>query len=188
MCGSMPIYRCESNGVASKTADERSWASVLQATHTLVPIGDYMVSLWLHTNEDPPKEQFANAIEEIAAKNLTALQLRNLVISDGGAPDTAQRKLLIERAWRKRPMKLAVVTTVLDNPLKRGVATALSWLNPNIHFFRPELFRDALAHIDLAPHAREVWDAYAKLQAQMKPIANLRMVGEAMGFPKSATL
>ena len=157
---------------------------MLEGTHKLVPIGAYTVSLWLHTAQNPPKEEFLAAIEEIAAGSFTPAQLRNLVVTDGGAPDVAQRKLLIERAWRKRPMKLAVVTTVLDNPLKRGVATALSWLNPNIHFFRPEKFQDALAHIDLVPHARDVWDAYADLQQQMKPIANLSMVGDTMGFPK----
>ena len=155
----------------------------MEGTHRLVPIGDYVVSLWLHNHEDPSKAFFASAIDEIAAQNFSPAKLRNLVVTDGGAPNTAQRKLLIEGAWRKRPMKLAVVTTVLDNPLKRGVATALSWLNPNIHFFRPETFGEALGHLDLASHARQVWDAYADLQRQMQPIANLKMIGSAMGWP-----
>jgi hypothetical protein len=156
----------------------------VEGTHRLVSIGNYTVSLWLHTAQDPTRDGFAAAIEEIAAQNFTPARLRNIVVSDGGAPDTAQRKLLIERAWHNRPMKLAVVTNVLDNPLKRGIATALSWLNPNIHFFRPEKFGDALAHVDLREHAREVWDAYGELQRQMIPIANLSRVGELMGFPK----
>ena len=156
----------------------------LEGAHKRTRIGDFTVSLWLHTAQDPPKDEFAAAIEEIAARRFTPKQLRNLVVTDGGAPDTAQRKLLIEHAWHNQPMKLAVVTTVLDNPIKRGVATALSWLNPNIHFFRPELFPSALAHVDLAPYGREVWDAFAELQAQMRPIANLTMIGETMGYPK----
>lgn len=158
----------------------------MEATHRLVPIGDYVVSLWLHTREDPSRAFFTSAVDEIAAQNFSTAKLRNFVVSDGGAPDSTQRKLLIEGAWRKRPMKLSVVTTVLDNPVKRGIATALSWLNPNIYFFRPEKFRDALAHVDLSAHGRELWDAYGEMQRQMPPIANLAMIADAMGWPKHA--
>lgn len=168
-------------------AEQISYPGGVNGAHELVEVGPYVVSMWLHDESDPPRDFFTGVIEEIARKNFTPGRLRNIVVTDGGAPDTNQRKQLIDTAWHKRQMKLSVVTNVLSNPLKRGVATALSWLNPHIHFFAPDRFQAALAHLDLEPHAREVWDVFVRLQREMKPNTNLGLIAAASGYPRPAS-
>jgi hypothetical protein len=48
------------------------------------------------------------------------------------------------------------LSTVLSNRLKRGIATAVSWLNPNFRAYPPSEYRLALEHLDLEDHAQQV--------------------------------
>ncbi|HEV8246088.1 MAG TPA: hypothetical protein VGP93_09985, partial [Polyangiaceae bacterium] len=103
-------------------------------------------------------------------------RLRHLVVSDGAAPSAKQRKQLHTVAWEGKSGKIAVVTTVLSNPIKRGIATALSWMNPGFGFFGPEQFYKALAHIDMTSRENEIWAEYQTLRTQLPPNATLDLI------------
>ena len=142
----------------------------------------YAVALWLHTANEPPKNEWNVAFDRLiaATKDVATVDMRHLVLTDGGAPSTSQRARMHKDVAREQPLRLAVVTTVLSNPLKRGVATALSWANPQIKFFQPAQARDALAHLDLSAHASVLWTCCGELQQQLPPIAVLVPVAAAL--------
>jgi hypothetical protein len=145
-------------------------------------IRSYSVALWLHTDVDPPKDEWNVALDHLIAetKTMRVDQMRHLVISDGAAPSTAQRSRMNKELARDQPLRLAVITTVLSNPIKRGVATALSWANPQIKFFQPAQAHAALAHVDLADDVERIWNEYVELQSKLPPVKILEPVANAL--------
>lgn len=68
-----------------------------------------------------------------------------LIVTEGGGPDSPQRKLLNDKL-KGRSVPVAVISR---NPIIRGVVTALSWFNTKIRVFVPSHFADALRHLGL---------------------------------------
>jgi hypothetical protein len=158
---------------------------------TVVQCGGLDVALWLHTAHDPSREHWDLAmhavLEHMKQNNVPVSRLRNLVLSDGGAPNVRQRLQLHRELWRGQSSKISVVTTALSNPLKRGVATALSWLNPACGFFAPSQIRQALLHVDLAREERAIFRSLAKLQARLPRVAVLDVAAAALRSQPAAT-
>jgi hypothetical protein len=140
------------------------------------------VSLWLHTDVDPPRDEWDAAMGEfqahMRATELPPERLRGLVFTDGAAPNARQRNQLRDLTQGAR-LKISVVTTVLSNPIKQGVATALQWMNPATAFFLPSQTREALAHLDLAGDLRVLWNEALDLQRQLPPVETLRLVAQS---------
>lgn len=131
----------------------------------VVPCGEYHVTLWLHTDRDPPPDEWALALQRVATlkQRLGGISnLRALVLTDGGAPNALQRGELNDIL--EGTAKSAVVSNVLSHRLKRGIATAISWLNPNFRAFPPDQFDQALAHLDLTGHRVGILAALQRLQ------------------------
>jgi len=128
---------------------------------------EFLVVLWLHTELDPPDGQWSAAVERLASarrsKGVALDCVRTLVISDGGSPSAAQRVQVMRDLHEGQPSRVAVVTLSLSSPVKRGVATALSWINPSVRFFQPARFQDALLYLDLVEHRREIEREYREL-------------------------
>lgn len=141
---------------------------------SFVSCGDIEAAIWLHTADDPDQAQWTQAVERITEvkhkRNLDVSMIRTLVITDGGAPNTVQRGQLLSDALEGKATS-AVVTTVLSNRLKRGIATAISWLNPSFRAFLPEEFDAALIHLDLVPHRDQLLAELESLQAKLPPVA-----------------
>ena len=150
---------------------------------TTLSLEGYAVALWLHTAIDPPKDEWDRGLDTLiaATRAVRTAKMRHLVITDGGAPNAAQRARMHNELARSEPLRLAVVTTVLSNPIKRGVATALSWANPQIGFFQPPQIEQALQHVDLTGHADVLWSEFVKMQREIPPVAALRAVALALG-------
>jgi hypothetical protein len=148
----------------------------------IVRVRTMAVSLWLHTDADPPQDEWDAAMGEIRAymrdTELPPERLRGLVFTDGAAPNARQRNQLRELTAGAQ-FKTSVVTTVLSNPVKRGVATALQWMNPATAFFLPSQVREALAHVDLDDDLRVLWTEALDLQRQLPPVQTLRLVAQA---------
>lgn len=127
---------------------------------SILPHPELLVALWLHTELDPPDHQWSAAVQALVrerrTRGLTPSHLRCIVISDGGAPSVEQRVELFRDVHEGQPARVAAVTLALSNPVKRGIATAISWVNPGIRFFQPARFQDALAYLDLSDHRREI--------------------------------
>lgn len=143
----------------------------------------YAVALWLHTANDPPKDEWNAALDRLiaATKDVPTADMRHLVLTDGAAPSAAQRARMHKELAREQPLRLAVITTVLSNPIKRGVATALSWANPQIRFFQPAQAREALQHLDLVSYVDALWRQYSALQEQLPQVAVIATVAAALG-------
>jgi hypothetical protein len=138
-----------------------------------------LVVLWLHTAVNPGDEEWDRACSQIVewrrAHGSDTGRLRQLVISDGGAPNARQRsRSRVLQAGQ--PTKIAVVTTVLANPIKRGVATALTWVNPSFRFYEPAGIAKALQYLDIANHASAVKAEFEKLELQLGIVKALRMM------------
>jgi hypothetical protein len=146
---------------------------------TIVEYQGLTLSLWLHTAKDPPQPEWHDAITRIAARNQEMSKWRSLVISDGGAPNSQQRAELAE-LHGNAPMKLAVITTSLANPVKRGIASAIMWFNPGMRAVGPEQTLKALAHLDLLDAFAELSPHYTRMQQRLPPVATLETVRDIM--------
>jgi hypothetical protein len=139
-----------------------------------------LVVLWLHSSVDPPDSQWDPAVERLIevrrASKATLRDTRQLVISDGGAPNVGQRQRFFRDFSSGLPSKVAVLTTALSDPVKRGVATALSWLNPAVRFYEPPQFEEALAYLDLTSSRAAIWGAYGELQQELKTVRSLQFM------------
>jgi hypothetical protein len=143
---------------------------------------ELFVVLWLHTAKDPPLGEWATMLEELSelrrARQLPLERIRQLVVSDGGAPNALQRTSFAQEFAR---FPLAVITPMAMNPLKRGIITALSWMNPCIRLYEPRGFSNALDYLELSGARRAVWEEYQKLALRVKPQITLKLI-EAKAF------
>lgn len=96
--------------------------------------------------------------------------LKTLVITEGGGPDSVQRRLVID-LMKGKPTLTCMVS---NNPVVRGLTVALSWFNPGIRSFPLDRIDDGLRHLQLAPMWHDqVWKDIRRLRADVgaTPIA-----------------
>lgn len=122
--------------------------------------GEIMVVV--HTSSPPSDEEWAAYIDGLATSDLQTL--RSIVFTDGGAPNSAQRKT-INDVLEGRQVPGVVIS---PSALVRGVVTALAWFNPGLKAYPPERFEDAVAYLELSPiEIDRVWETLEKLRAQL---------------------
>lgn len=146
--------------------------------YSTVTCGDLHLLLWLHTDKDPTADEWSAALEDVSAVKARVGdldRLRGMAISDGGAPNSIQRQELFVGLLESR-MKSTAVSDVLQNPIKRGILTAINWLNPNFRAFPTAQLDRALAHLDLQDHVPTLLAALRDLKGQVKPIASLEAI------------
>jgi hypothetical protein len=152
----------------------------MEVAITGLRVGGLLVFLWLHTANDPSDDEWDHAFELMSAmrrkEGLHFADVRVLIISDGGAPGGVQRA----RIARDFPFKSSVITTVLADPIKRGIATALSWINPRFYFGAPKDARRALEHLDLRDRWNALWPVFIEMQKQLPKIEALGLATDAL--------
>lgn len=155
----------------------------MDAAYVFTLCGPHPVCVWLHTDRDPPDDLWRRAMAETEAALRRASSLGGevmaLVVSDGGAPTLRQRRRLTE-IFDYRPYKLSIVTTVLSNPVKRGIATAMRWFNPSLAMYQPYEMPAALAHLGLSEHWPKLKLSYQQLQDQLPRVQALELAFRAM--------
>jgi hypothetical protein len=158
-----------------------SGGSVSNFVYELVSIQGLEVALWLHAAADPDNSDWNQACAEIDAhvQKQGYLNHRAIVVSDGGAPNAAQRKKLFSDSYKNHPLKMSVFTYALSSPFKRGIATAIMWLNPALSFQTPEEIGRGLEHIDLPRHGELILQRFAGLQKKMPPVMALSALARA---------
>ncbi len=148
----------------------------------IVKLQSFDLCLWLHTTVDPTDSEWQAACDEcrqlLEQRKGDASAIRSFVISDGGAPSSVQRVQLFREVF-KGELPIAVLTNSLTNPIKRGIATALSWINPKIRVLPPSEVNAALVHIDLKPSFAELYTEYAELQKRVAPVQSLQLARAA---------
>jgi hypothetical protein len=102
------------------------------------------------------------------------------VFTDGGAPNSSQRRIVNEILAGRPPIPAAVVS---NSALARGVITALSWFNPKIKAFAPDEVIDAYHYLGFTSSQIQVLTPrLAQLQSQMgAPIRAMK--GALQGAP-----
>jgi hypothetical protein len=98
-------------------------------------------------NELPPTNAEWEEYVKILQKVADVSAIRTLALTDGGAPNSNQRKSLND-ILRGRTNLGAVIT---GNTLVRSVVTALAWFNPAVKPFAPERAKEAYLHLQLGP-------------------------------------
>ncbi len=134
----------------------------------------------MHTAAAPPADEWRR-FEELLRKArgpqcIFLDQLRVLVISDGGAPNTHQRHTVQNDIYEGKPVKTALLTNALGNSIKRGIARALTWMNPSFQICAPHDLGAALRHLDLSHDFEAVWSRCCALQAELAPLATLKTI------------
>jgi hypothetical protein len=109
---------------------------------------------------NPTNEEWESYLAEVERHGFESTV--QLIVTEGGGPDSPQRKLLNDKL-KGRPVPVAVVS---KNPIIRGVVTALSWFNSQIRSFVPSHFADALRHLGLpAAEGKEIEQVVNELRA-----------------------
>jgi hypothetical protein len=110
---------------------------------------DHLVLLVLN-RDTPTKEAWEEYVQTVLETGRTVGGLgkvRLLAITDGGAPNAAQRKRVTELSGGTPPQASIITRSVIA----RGVVTAFSWLNFPIRTFAPERWREAFEHAGVLP-------------------------------------
>jgi serine/threonine protein kinase len=154
----------------------------------LVRLDDLDIAIWLNAFNDPTQYEWNKGLrllsDFIASRNGDISRFSQFVVTDGGSPNALQRRHLYAATFRGLPHKVAVITTVLrENPIKRGVATALQWLNPEFRVFEPSDVLCALAHTSI-PSARfgRIWESLQSLQRSLPPNSALQEIGTVLSL------
>ena len=98
-------------------------------------VGDTHIVCALHSKRSPSDAEWDEYLGHVRdARELTRGgngAVNAVVVTDGGAPDAAQRKRLAEvvRGWEP------VAAVISVSLLVRGVVTALAWLGMRVRFF-----------------------------------------------------
>ena len=152
---------------------------------SITTIGAHDVMLWLHTRRAPSAAEWDIHI----AKLLTAKEkrgdkmtdFRSLVISDGGHPTARERKIIFAEVFGRGRTPFAAVSVDLTNPVLRGVATVIAWLQPGFKAFQPDDALKALEHVGLAAEVDRVLAEFDTLQTEFPPVRTLALVKSALG-------
>lgn len=151
----------------------------------LLKLEQLTLSVSLHTAQPVPQAEWDAALAQLrklTPGGLDPQHTRMLVLSDGGAPDVSQRAQLAE-LWHHAEIKVAVMVPGAGRPEKRGVVTALMWVNPALGLFTPDLFHQAIEHLDLRPHEAPVWREVQRLQAQLPLLRTVQLIAELNALP-----
>jgi hypothetical protein len=120
-------------------------------------VGDLMILI--HTSRPPSGAEWAEYIRALSAHDPT--KLRTLVFTDGGAPNSPQRKE-VNDVLGGRASRGAIVSA---SAIVRGAVMALSWFNPLIRAFPPTELEDALRYLSVpAEELPVVWDEVRRLR------------------------
>jgi hypothetical protein len=100
-----------------------------------------------------------------ALRRYAGVMEAQLVVTDGGSPNSAQRRASLEFA-RGRPVPPTAVVT--SSVLARGAVTALSWfMKDRIRAFRPHEFDEACAFIGATAEMGVLRDTATRLRATL---------------------
>jgi hypothetical protein len=150
------------------------------------PIGNLHVVTWLHDAIDPTHAEWQVGFDQVLSYQKQARcetsQLVMLVVTDGGAPGAVERTYMAEHIR----VPSAVITTVLTNPIKRGIATAIGWTNPRFLFTEPKQWQRALDHLEVGAHGAGLWSGYGELQKRMPLNHTLELISKACQLPSLA--
>jgi hypothetical protein len=120
-----------------------------------------------NTSAPVPPDEWTASVREIAAhaKQHWTREPRVLVFTEGGGPDSVQRRAMFDAVPQIRLARGAVVSS---NALIRGVATAFSWFTGGFKVFPPSALREGLAWLELdEDEGAQVSRAIARIKREL---------------------
>jgi hypothetical protein len=125
----------------------------------------------VHTKEPPDNDTWNSYLEAtLAAGRLYGNDLsnvRHLVVTEGGGPNSAQRKA-VDTASQTMNGKNSPVAVISASPMIRGIVTVFNWFNLNMRVFSPQEADKAFQFIGVLPRdATKIWYEVKVLQAEL---------------------
>lgn len=117
--------------------------------------------LTMNTDQAPSStewNEYVTALRAYTSANPDLSRARNIVFTDGGAPNSAQRKELND-ILKGRHVMVAVIS---NSTIVRGVVTAFAWFNPDARVFAPDATASAYAYLQLSDAEVELVEKQAK--------------------------
>ena len=130
------------------------------------------VGVVVTNTNDPDKAEWDGYLAMATTGMKTArsvARFKQLVISDGGGPNAAQRKAWVELGKQFGSVSDMRVAIVSNSIAVRGIVTAFHWLGAPQRSFSPDQLEGAFAHLDLSGDVvREICEAIPKLAATVE--------------------
>lgn len=146
----------------------------------IIERGGLFVGVWLHGAEDPIQadwDRACDALLRFGEKEPGAFaKLRNLVITDGGAPNMKQRTRLNVGVFGGSGVRTVALTQALANPIKRGLVQAITWTNPSFKALGPGQWAEGLEHLGIGGDTEIFFDAARLESPTAKPIETLAQI------------
>jgi hypothetical protein len=133
------------------------------ANRTMAWANEGQLSVTVHDERDPTRDEWDRYVADI--RKLGTLAGRKvLVLSHGGGPNTAQRRVLID-AMKGQESKTAILT---NSQLMRGVGIAVGWFNRQLRVFALNERDAAFAHLELNEgEKRRITATLARLEKEL---------------------
>ena len=133
-------------------------------------VGNVLISLY---NEHPTTD--ADTTEGLAQlKKMDMDTGRALIITRGGAPTAAQRKMVYD-AMNGRELTAAFVSSSV---VVRGVVTAMSWFNRRNKVFAPSELAAALRYLDIPSEQEDFFRSeIASLEVELERLRSKSVAG-----------
>lgn len=114
------------------------------------------VCIVVNNATDPSKEEW-DAYLALASAGMKAAgdlsRFSQLVVTDGGGPNAAQRKASVDLGKKHGDPSLIRGSVVSNSVAVRGIVTAFHWLGAPMRSFSPAEVGDALAHLGISSDA-----------------------------------
>lgn len=132
----------------------------------------------VHTAAPPSMEEWSTYIDTVLdggrAFGGDLTRCRQLVITDGGGPNSMQRAQA-QKAAAQMNGALMPVAVVSASTFVRGIVTAFNWFNMNLRAFSPSEVKAAFAFLELDPQVvRSIWVELASMQAELGPVETIQ--------------
>lgn len=112
------------------------------------------VVLLVHNTREPNRKEWDEYLEAVVtardAVGSDLARFRQIVFTDGGGPNPAQRKILAEILADVTNVEQLKVAIVSRNFAARGIATAFRWLGFPVCAFDPDQLGEAFASLSIS--------------------------------------
>lgn len=124
------------------------------------------VGIVVHNARNPNREEWDEYLAVSLAGNVAVghdlAKFRQLVFTDGGGPNAAQRKASADLAKGRENGDKVKVAVVSRSVVARGIVTAFRWLGFPLRSFAPDQLAEAFEFLALSP--AEVVDICAAVE------------------------
>lgn len=137
----------------------------------------------VHTSLPPSNDEWNNYIQAVVSAKRAyggdLLRCCQLVLTDGGGPNSAQRAAA-QKAAAQVNGEAMPVAVVSSSTLVRGIVTAFNWFNMNMKVFSPAEVRAAFEFLRIREQAADaIWLALDAIQDELGIVETIQVARDA---------